>query len=76
MAFSILRLTRRSIGKLGIALIVIAPLAAFALTPADIAPLAGDDFDAKSAAIDKLIPRHCLKPSLKTTRSRPTPVKC
>ncbi|WP_297352269.1 urea ABC transporter permease subunit UrtB [Paraburkholderia sp.] len=58
MAFSILRLTRRSIGKLGIALIVIAPLAAFALTPADIAPLAGDDFDAKSAAIDKLIASH------------------
>ena len=58
MAFSILRLTRRSIGALGIALIVIAPLAAFALTPADIAPLAGDDFDAKSAAIDKLIASH------------------
>jgi len=58
MAFSILRLARRSIGALGIALITIAPLAAFALTPADIAPLAGDDFDAKSAAIDKLIANH------------------
>ena len=58
MAFSILGLTRRSVGTLGIALIVIAPLAAFALTPADLAPLAGDDFDAKSAAIDKLIASH------------------
>jgi urea transport system permease protein len=58
MAFSILRLARRSIGTLGIALITIAPLAAFALTPADIAPLAADDFDAKSAAIDKLIANH------------------
>ncbi len=34
------------------------PLAAFALSPADLAPLAGDDFDAKSAAIDKLIANH------------------
>jgi urea transport system permease protein len=58
MAFSILRLTRRSIGALGIALITVAPLAAFALTPADVAPLAADDFDAKSAAIDKLIANH------------------
>ncbi|HEV3423011.1 MAG TPA: urea ABC transporter permease subunit UrtB [Paraburkholderia sp.] len=58
MAFSILRLARRGIGALGIALVTIAPLAAFALTPADIAPLAGDDFDAKSAAIDKLIANH------------------
>jgi len=58
MAFSILRLARRSIGTLGIALITLAPLAAFALTPADIAPLAADDFDAKSAAIDKLIANH------------------
>jgi len=58
MAFSILRLARRGIGALGIALFTIAPLAAFALTPADIAPLAGDDFDAKSAAIDKLIANH------------------
>jgi urea transport system permease protein len=58
MAFSILRLARRGIGTLGIALITIAPLAAFALTPADVAPLAGDDFDAKSAAIDKLIANH------------------
>jgi urea transport system permease protein len=58
MAFSILRLAQRSIGTLGIVLITIAPLAAFALTPADIAPLAADDFDAKSAAIDKLIANH------------------
>ena len=58
MAFSILRLARRSIGTLGIALITLTPLAAFALTPADIAPLAADDFDAKSAAIDKLIANH------------------
>jgi urea transport system permease protein len=58
MAFSILRLARRGIGTLGIALITVAPLAAFALTPADVAPLAGDDFDAKSAAIDKLIANH------------------
>jgi urea transport system permease protein len=46
MASSILRLARRSIGALGIALITIAPLAAYALTPADIAPLGSDDFDA------------------------------
>jgi urea transport system permease protein len=58
MASSILRLARRSIGALGIALITIAPLAAYALTPADIAPLGSDDFDAKSAAIDKLIANH------------------
>jgi urea transport system permease protein len=32
--------------------------AAHALESADLAPLAGDDFDAKSAAIDKLIARH------------------
>ncbi|HTH59821.1 MAG TPA: urea ABC transporter permease subunit UrtB [Paraburkholderia sp.] len=31
---------------------------AFALGQADVAPLAGDDFDAKSAAIDKLIATH------------------
>ena len=31
---------------------------AFALDAADVAPLAGDDFDAKSAAIDKLITAH------------------
>ncbi|WP_144158689.1 urea ABC transporter permease subunit UrtB [Paraburkholderia sp. BCC1885] len=58
MTFSILRLARRGIGAFGIALIAIAPLAAFALTPADVAPLAGDDFDAKSATIDKLIATH------------------
>jgi urea transport system permease protein len=58
MAFPILRLVRRGIGTLGIAFFTLAPLAAFALTPADVAPLAGDDFDAKSAAIDKLIANH------------------
>jgi urea transport system permease protein len=58
MASSILRLARRSIGALGFALLTIAPLAAYALTPADIAPLGNDDFDAKSAAIDKLIANH------------------
>ena len=63
MAFSILTSARRRIGspQLGcVALVLLAgsPLAAFALTPADIAPLAGDDFDAKSAAIDKLIVIH------------------
>ena len=58
MASSILRLARRSIGALGFALLTIAPLAAYALTPADIAPLGSDDFDAKSAAIDKLIANH------------------
>ncbi|RFU46058.1 urea ABC transporter permease subunit UrtB [Paraburkholderia sp. DHOC27] len=58
MAFSILRLARRGIGALGIALIAVAPLAAHALTQADVAPLGSDDFDAKSAAIDKLIANH------------------
>jgi urea transport system permease protein len=37
---------------------LLAPQHAFALTTADVAPLAGDDFDAKSAAIDKLIATH------------------
>lgn len=32
--------------------------AAFALTPADVAPLAGDDFNAKAAAIDALAAGH------------------
>ncbi|MEX3669057.1 urea ABC transporter permease subunit UrtB [Paraburkholderia phenoliruptrix] len=36
----------------------LAPHGAFALTAADVAPLAADDFDAKSAAIDKLIANH------------------
>src|ERR1700753_4014447 len=36
-------------------LIAIAPFSARALTNDDLAPLAGDDFEAKSAAIDKLI---------------------
>ena len=35
--------------------IAIAPFSARALTNDDLAPLAGDDFEAKSAAIDKLI---------------------
>ncbi|WP_233411752.1 urea ABC transporter permease subunit UrtB [Paraburkholderia kururiensis] len=34
------------------------PVRAFALTSEDVAPLAADDFDAKSAAIDKLIAAH------------------
>ncbi|WP_413213269.1 urea ABC transporter permease subunit UrtB [Paraburkholderia kururiensis] len=34
------------------------PVRAFALTNEDVAPLAADDFDAKSAAIDKLIAAH------------------
>jgi hypothetical protein len=52
MTGSILRFTRQ--GLLAV-LIACAPLAAFALTTDDLAPLAADDFDAKSAAIDKLI---------------------
>lgn len=45
------------------ALVVAASLAcaghaAFALEAADVAPLAGDDFDAKSTAVDKLIATH------------------
>ncbi|HTH75653.1 MAG TPA: urea ABC transporter permease subunit UrtB [Trinickia sp.] len=32
--------------------------AAFALTTADVAPLAGDDFDAKASAIDTLVAKH------------------
>ncbi|KXU89351.1 urea ABC transporter permease [Paraburkholderia monticola] len=39
-------------------LLGVAPSATFALTQADVAPLAGDDFEAKSAAIDKLIATH------------------
>ncbi|HVE07894.1 MAG TPA: urea ABC transporter permease subunit UrtB [Paraburkholderia sp.] len=61
--FSISTLTRRGIraaraATLGAALALLVPLHAFALTAADVAPLAGDDFDAKSAAIDKLIASH------------------
>ena len=41
-----------------VALVAALPAGAFALTTADVAPLAGDDFDAKSAAIDKLIANH------------------
>ncbi|WP_336597319.1 urea ABC transporter permease subunit UrtB [Paraburkholderia bengalensis] len=43
---------------LGAALAALAPASAYALTADDVAPLAGDDFDAKSAAIDKLIANH------------------
>ncbi|EIN00103.1 urea ABC transporter permease UrtB [Paraburkholderia hospita] len=43
---------------LGAALAVLAPASAHALTTEEVAPLAGDDFDAKSAAIDKLIANH------------------
>jgi len=52
---------RRAIAGVALALLAFlagAPLAAFALVPADVAPLAADDFDAKSAAIDKLIANH------------------
>ncbi|MGF6756800.1 urea ABC transporter permease subunit UrtB [Paraburkholderia sp. GAS334] len=53
-------LTLRSAGRacVGLALVALMPLSAFALTQADVAPLAGDDFDARSAAIDKLIANH------------------
>ncbi|WP_322103482.1 urea ABC transporter permease subunit UrtB [Paraburkholderia sp. J41] len=40
------------------ATLVCASTPAFALDAADVAPLGGDDFDAKSAAIDKLIATH------------------
>ncbi|GAB2920478.1 urea ABC transporter permease subunit UrtB [Paraburkholderia jirisanensis] len=61
--FSIRALARRGVGaaraaSVGVALALLVPLHAFALTAADVAPLAGDDFDAKSAAIDKLIANH------------------
>jgi urea transport system permease protein len=53
MTGSILRFARRGLCAI---LIACMPLAAFAaLTADDLAPLAADDFDAKSAAIDKLI---------------------
>ncbi len=55
MASSLSRLLRRGVVA---ALIAFLPLSAFALTPADVAPLGADDFDAKSAAIDKLIATH------------------
>ncbi|PCE25171.1 urea ABC transporter permease subunit UrtB [Paraburkholderia acidicola] len=58
MAFPFSGLLRRSVGTVLVAVLAGAPLAAFALTPADVAPLAADDFDAKSAAIDKLIATH------------------
>jgi urea transport system permease protein len=52
MTGSILRFTRQALLAV---LVSCAPFAAFALTADDLAPLAADDFDAKSAAIDKLI---------------------
>jgi urea transport system permease protein len=53
MTDSMLRFARRGLCAI---LIACMPLAAFAaLTADDLAPLAADDFDAKSAAIDKLI---------------------
>jgi urea transport system permease protein len=55
MAFSISRLACRCAVAASVALAGLAPLDAFALTAADVAPLADDDFDAKSAAIDKLV---------------------
>ncbi|CAB3760391.1 urea ABC transporter permease subunit UrtB [Paraburkholderia humisilvae] len=67
MAFSFSRLARRGLSAARVGSIAAAfalltslliPQQAFALTPADVAPLAGDDFDAKSAAIDKLIAMH------------------
>ncbi|WP_025601203.1 urea ABC transporter permease subunit UrtB [Burkholderia sp. WSM2230] len=65
MAFSFLtaarRFARRSVGSAALALLAfgaVAPHSALALNAADVAPLAADDFDAKSAAIDKLIANH------------------
>jgi urea transport system permease protein len=58
MVFSFFRSIRRCVALAALATAGFAPLAAFALTAADVAPLAGDDFDAKSAAIDKLIANH------------------
>jgi urea transport system permease protein len=53
MTDSILRFARRGLCAI---LIACMPLVAFAaLTADDLAPLAADDFDAKSAAVDKLI---------------------
>ena len=53
-------LTFRSAGRacVGLALVALLPVSAHALSAADVAPLAGDDFDAKSAAIDRLIASH------------------
>ncbi|WP_436229796.1 urea ABC transporter permease subunit UrtB [Caballeronia sp. LjRoot29] len=53
MTDSMLRFARRGLCAI---LIACMPIAAFAaLTADDLAPLAADDFDAKSAAVDKLI---------------------
>jgi urea transport system permease protein len=61
MAIPFSALIRRgaaALGALGIVLAMLAPLDALALSATDVAPLAGDDFDAKSVAIDKLIANH------------------
>jgi urea transport system permease protein len=55
MAFSVSTWLRRALALALLAQAAWLPLPAFALTAADVAPLAGDDFDAKSAAIDRLI---------------------
>lgn len=67
MAFFFSRLVRRkasasrfysAVAACALYMALAAPQHAFALTTADVAPLAADDFDAKSAAIDKLIAMH------------------
>lgn len=58
MAFHLSVSLRRHVAAALLTFAAGTPLAAFALSPADLAPLAGDDFDAKSAAIDKLIANH------------------
>ncbi|HLX02992.1 MAG TPA: urea ABC transporter permease subunit UrtB [Trinickia sp.] len=58
MASPFFRSIRRCVALAALATAGFLPVAAFALTTADVAPLAGDDFDAKSAAVDKLIANH------------------
>ncbi|PVX82334.1 urea ABC transporter permease subunit UrtB [Paraburkholderia unamae] len=60
MALSLTRYARAGLRRaLGAAALFAAlTTAAHALDSADVAPLAGDDFDAKSAAVDKLIATH------------------
>ncbi|SEA58541.1 urea ABC transporter permease subunit UrtB [Paraburkholderia sartisoli] len=59
MAFLTFRSAGRAcVGLALLALVMLMPVGAHALSAADVAPLAGDDFDAKSAAIDKLIASH------------------
>jgi len=59
MAHSLQRLVR-AFGVLGACVLLFAALcqSAYALDTADVTPLGGDDFDAKSAAIDRLIAAH------------------